>query len=168
MIKNISKIKKRKKKGVSPVIATIFLVALVLVLAGIVFLLFKQFVGEACTKFGNQNVEMVCKDDVNLEASYNNGKLSLENNGNAPIYELKVRKIKESGSSDTVEITKDTKPGEWDEAGLNKGNTAEVTLDGMEDIKEIEIVPVLLSECDDNEVKKACEHPNSITNKKIG
>ena len=69
---------KNKKRGVSPTIATILLIALVIVAAIIVFVWFKSMSKEAVTKFGDKNIELVC-EDVEFEASYIGGILSISN-----------------------------------------------------------------------------------------
>jgi flagellin-like protein len=58
-----------KKKGVSPVIATVLLVSIVIILGVIIFLWARGFVEESAQK-GGRAVDMSC-DDVNFEAGYN-------------------------------------------------------------------------------------------------
>ena len=64
------------RKGVSPVIATVLLVAMVVVLALIVFFWFKGLTKEAVTKFGGTNIEIVC-NDVSFSSEYSNGVLTV-------------------------------------------------------------------------------------------
>ncbi len=78
-----------KKRGISPVIATVLLIAMVVVIGLIVFLWFRGMIEEEGTKFG-KNVKLVC-DDVNFEASYSGGVLSILNIGNTPIYKMKIK-----------------------------------------------------------------------------
>ena len=66
------------KKGVSPIIATILLIALTIIIALIVFQWMKGFTKEAITKFDGTNIELVC-NDVQFEASYSNGNLVISN-----------------------------------------------------------------------------------------
>ena len=105
------------KKGVSPVIATVLLIGLVMVITLIIFLWFKGLTQEAIVKF-DKNVELVC-DEVKFEADYSNGILSISNIGNVPIYGIKV-KISESGNYETKGL-KDLS--EWTNAGINQGRT---------------------------------------------
>src|SRR3989344_4073857 len=77
----------KSKRSVSPVIATILLIALVIIIALIVFQWMKGFTKEAITKFDGTNIELVC-NDVQFEASYSNGNLVISNIGNVPIYDF--------------------------------------------------------------------------------
>lgn len=56
-----------KKKGVSPVIATVLLIGIVIALSLIVFIWMSTFIGETITKFDGENVELVC-DKVEIDA----------------------------------------------------------------------------------------------------
>ena len=78
------------RKALSPVIATILLVSIALVLALIIFLWAKSFVGDAIEKDG-QAVELVC-EDVNFKAEAYGTKLYIENIGNVPLYGVEIRK----------------------------------------------------------------------------
>jgi len=108
------------KRGVSPVIATIILVGIVVALGLVIFAWFRGFVKEEGTKFG-KNVQLVC-EDVRFGASYNDadGVLSIVNNGNVPIYSLKV-KLEGTGSYETKDIT-DLAPA-WPDTGLLQGGS---------------------------------------------
>ena len=61
--------KRGQTKGVSPVVATVLLIVLVVAIALIVFLWFRELTQESITKFGGKNIALVC-DDVVFEASY--------------------------------------------------------------------------------------------------
>ena len=50
-----------KKRGVSPVIAVILLIALVVVIGVIIFFWFKSMTQEAVVKFENENIKVVCE-----------------------------------------------------------------------------------------------------------
>jgi len=105
-----------KKKGVSPVIATVLLIAMVVVIALIIFLWFRGLTKEAITKFDGQNIELVCMD-VSFEASYSSGVLYIANLGNVPIFGMKM-KILSDGSYQTVDLSSG-----WPTSGLNQGAT---------------------------------------------
>lgn len=89
-----------KKKGVSPVIATVLLVAVVVIIATIIFLWAQSFLAEKAQK-GDRAVEISCGevqfdskiivDATNCQNS-NGGKsaLDIDNTGNVPIYGLKI------------------------------------------------------------------------------
>ncbi|MDA3836544.1 MAG: type IV pilin [Nanoarchaeota archaeon] len=105
-----------KKKGVSPVIATILLIAIVIIIALIVFLWFRGIQEEAITKFDGTNVKLVC-DDVAFDASYSNGMIYLSNTGNVPIFKIKATISVAAGSHETITIG-DNDPDNWPKVGL--------------------------------------------------
>ncbi|MBS3065948.1 hypothetical protein J4229_02800 [Candidatus Pacearchaeota archaeon] len=83
------------KRGLSPVIASVLLVALVVVLAAIIYLWARAFIPESIEKFGGI-IEDSCKNAV-FEASYYNGELVIQNNGNVPFYGIRAG-VEKSGS----------------------------------------------------------------------
>lgn len=91
------RINMKGKRGISPVVATVLLLVLVFVLAAIVFLWARGFVGEEVEKFG-ENIEFVCDDvkyDFNLFGSLSAGERDVEarNLGNVPIYSFEIKQI---------------------------------------------------------------------------
>ncbi len=111
-----------KKRGLSPVITTVLLIALTIVIISVIFLWFRGMVEEGVTKFG-KNIQLVC-DDVDFEASYSSssGTLSIVNNGNVPIYRVNIR-LSQAGSYQTKDI-KDLSGGKsWPDTGLAQGGT---------------------------------------------
>lgn len=149
------------KKGVSPVIATILLVALVIVIGAIIFIWFQSLTEEAVTKFDGQNVEIVC-EDVQFDTSYNNGQISIVNRGNVPIYSMNVQLEGSAGQSETQNIT--SMETTWDEeVGLNQGAAATITV--QENYEQATLIPVLMGTTEDGERKtKSCEesHGNTV------
>ncbi|MBU1136532.1 MAG: hypothetical protein KJ559_03415 [Nanoarchaeota archaeon] len=79
-----------KKRGISPVIATVLLIAIVVVLSSIIFLWAKGFIKEAVIKNG-RNVADVC-NDISLDISCVSGQLEVTNTGNIPISNLYIKK----------------------------------------------------------------------------
>ncbi len=82
------------KKGLSPVIASVLLVSLVVILAGIIFLWAQGFISEQIEKF-DKPIEFVCQDvDYQAILIDDSGRDVLEvvNRGNIPIsaFEIKV------------------------------------------------------------------------------
>ena len=147
----------KNKKGVSPIIATVLLIAMVVVLGLIIFLWFRGFTQESVTKF-DTNVELVC-GDVNFEASYikdsvdpNKGKLSVINTGNVPIYRVKVKSFG-LGSYSTRELSLEDK---WPVTGLNQGDafSEDLTLDST--IEEVTVIPVLMGNSKNGQTSFAC------------
>lgn len=80
----------RGKKAISPVVATVLLIVVVLVLATAIFIWALSVRGEEITKFGN-DISLAC-DDVVLSASYSGGELLIRNEGNIPVNSVRVRK----------------------------------------------------------------------------
>lgn len=110
-----------KKKGISPVIATVLLVAMVIVIGLIIFSWAKGFQAEAVTKFGGENIEITC-EKVSFEADYSrsSGTLFLSNLGNVPIFGINA-KIYEAGSHVTESL--DSIANNWPNVGLPQGAT---------------------------------------------
>ena len=129
-----------KRKGVSPVIATVLLISIVVVIAVIIFIWFNQMTQESITKFGGVNVELVC-EDVNFDASYNYGTLNIVNNGNVPIFGIKVKILRE-GSHETKDLNEIS---DWPSSGLNQGGTfSEDISSEIGTAEDIILIPVLL------------------------
>lgn len=129
------------KRGVSPVIATVLLISIVIILAVIVFLwAYKGVIPETILKQG-KNIELVC-NDVNLEVSYSGNSVEITNSGDVPIYKLKIQKTK-SGNTDSQE-----------EKGLDIGESSNYTIG---ENYEVEVFPVLLGESSDTKKTYICK-----------
>ena len=81
-----------KKRALSPVIASVLLILLVLVLAAIIFLWARGFIGEQIEKFGKP-IEQIC-EDVSFEAYRDGSELEVVNKGNVDIRSLDIRMTK--------------------------------------------------------------------------
>ncbi len=101
----------KHKRGVSPVIATVLLISIVVILAAIIFLWARGFLKEGATK-GDRAVEVSCSEvefewDIVQNAGECSGSpgLDIHNIGNVPIYGVVVKEWDEDiGSLDVVEI----------------------------------------------------------------
>ena len=84
-------------------IATVLLIAMIVVIGLIVFVWFRNIIQEEGTKFG-KNVNLVC-GDVEFDTDYDSysGTLSIANNGNVPIFGIKI-KISGDGSHKTKDL----------------------------------------------------------------
>jgi flagellin-like protein len=138
----------KEKRGLSPVIATMLLVAIVVVLGLIIFLWFKGISEEAITKFDGTNVKLVC-EDVQFDASYNNNQVFILNLGNVPIYKMKVMKI--SDGSHTTEVIGNG----WPEFGLMQGGAFQGLVSGSSN--KIVLIPVLLGHSDRGDIPYTCD-----------
>jgi flagellin-like protein len=127
----------KEKRGLSPVIATVLLVGLVVVSGLIIFTWFRGLTQEAITKF-DQNIQIVCKD-ISFDARYSatDGKLAISNVGNIPIFGFKV-KISDSSGFQTTDITEYAN---WPDGGLNQGGATSVDLGSVSG--DITLIPVL-------------------------
>ncbi len=145
----------RNKRGVSPIIATVLLIGIVVAIGVIVFMWFRGISEEAITKFDGTNVKLVC-EDVNFRAEYANGFVTVSNEGNVPIYKIKAR-VAGGGSEDTFFLTED-----WPETGLLEmgvyyGDVSSYTGDKMY------LIPVLAGENENGEKSYyVCDDRNSI------
>jgi len=131
------------KKGISPVIATILLIAMVVIIALIIFLWFRSVVGDYGVKFG-KNIELVC-EDVELYASYSEGTLYVTNDGNVPVFKLNL-KIESGGGYETTELNEipNLDP-PWPTEGLKQGGVYSGNIGlyvGNPD--EVTLMPVLI------------------------
>lgn len=135
------------KKGISPVIATVLLIAMVVVIGLIIFLWFSSITREAITKFDGTNIELVCAD-VDFDASYDSGFLSIKNSGNVPIFGMKMKILKE-GSHEIKDITN------FD--SLNQGGTfsGDISSDVI-GANKIILIPVLIGSSKEGEKTFMC------------
>jgi len=139
-----------KKKGMSPVIATVLLVALGLILAIIIFLWARTFIGESVQKEG-RNIEQSC-EEVRFEAEIIGQKLSIENIGTVPIYGAELRKKKIIG-----EIKK---AGIFQGGIITAGKTGTIPIDSdtaLESGDAVIVVPILLGETEDYKKAFICD-----------
>lgn len=140
--------KEVRKKGVSPVIATVLLISLVIVIALIIFLFMRGIGEEAIVKFGSENIKYAC-EKVEFDASYSDGSLAISNLGEVPIYDMKVRII-QGGEYETESLkTKN----EWPSVGLTQGGVASIPLAVGEETEKIKIFPVLVGKTKKGEKK---------------
>jgi len=144
------------KKGISPVVATVLLIVMVIVIGLIIFLWFRSFVPESGEKFG-RNIGLVCNEVV-FEQSYSpsTGILTISNTGNVPLYSIKL-KISGPRSYTTRDI-KDIDDA-WPALGLRSTllfSSIDIRgeLDGAE---EVMIIPVLAGTSAEGEQTYTCE-----------
>jgi FlaG/FlaF family flagellin (archaellin) len=128
-----------RKKGVSPVIATVLLISIVVIIGLIIFAWFRAMVTEAILKFDDENIELAC-DKVDFGTSYSGGQLQVSNNGNVPIYKLKIGIYKE-GSHEIKDIT--SLATTWPSHGLNQGAGFSEII-SFTDVQKITVIPVLI------------------------
>lgn len=84
-----------KKRGLSPVIATVLLIAIALVLALIIFIWARSFISEKTQKFDKPISEACTQINFVAEVGACTGSgtcFDIQNNGNVPIYGVELRK----------------------------------------------------------------------------
>lgn len=123
------------KKGLSPIIATVLLITLVIAIAGIIFMWMRGFVTEQVTKF-DKPTEQVCEQvdfDAQMISSY---ELEIANRGNVPISSFEIKRTLQSGDSETKEFSFSVNPGE--------SARSEIASSNAEPAVKTTIYPVLL------------------------
>ena len=141
------------KRGLSPVIATVLLIALVITIGLVVFIWIKSMTQEAVTKFDGENIKLVC-NDVAFQASYSGDTdtLFISNSGNVPIFSMKVVDYGD-GSHQTQDL-RDASVG-WPVAGLNQGGTFSSVMSFTGN--EIVLVPVLIGDSNSGKKTYVCD-----------
>lgn len=145
-----------KKRGLSPVVATVLLIGIVIAIALIVFFWFKGITQEAITKFDGTNVKLVC-DQVSFEAAYSGGQIQIKNTGNVPIYKMKA-KISEAGSYTTIVVGENDTA--WPQNGINQADAYSGSLPGVtvSSGDKILLIPVLIGNTESSGKKSyTCE-----------
>ena len=142
------------KRGVSPVIATVLLIAIVVIIAVIIFLWFRSINQETITKFGGTNIELACADAA-FDSDYFDGSLYISNTGNVPIFSFQVKSFWQGGHQ-TSEITELVEEDTWPNIGLNQGGTFFATIDFDEEIERIVLIPILRGSSDAGERNYEC------------
>ena len=146
----------KNKKGVSPTIATILLVALVIVIGIIVFMWFRSISKEAVVKF-DKNIELVC-GEVEFEASYTGGKLYISNLGDIPIYQFNIKQYKESGyETQSIDEISD-----WPSKGLAQWGALSPEISFDDDVTKIVLIPILAGSSESGQKTATCEEKDGF------
>lgn len=137
---------KMKKRGISPVVATVLLISIAVVLAAIIFLWARSFIQEGGEKFG-EPVSAAC-EDVNIRVGSSAGQITIQNNGNVPLWGIDINKI----SFGSVESY-----GE-DLTAIGVGESATIDLpSGIDSGDEISVVPILLGDLEGSNQAFTCD-----------
>ncbi len=132
----------KDKKGVSPVIATILLIAIVIILALIIFLWARGFIKESVQKQGKP-ADQACSE-IDLELSYIGEELQITNRGNVHVYKLEIQK-KSGGSVEKQSFNKSVR--------IGQSVSEEV---GSYD--EIEVLPLILGQGENSKKIYTCKN----------
>ena len=125
-----------KKKGVSPIIATVLLIFIVIVIALIIFFWLRGFIKEPVTKF-DKNIQLSC-NDVQFDSAYSGGTLQISNTGNVPIFQVRVKIIKSDKSYNKESLL------DWPNLGLLQGDSFNEVLNLQSNVNKIVVIPVLI------------------------
>lgn len=148
-----------KKRGLSPVVASVLLVAIVIVIGLIVFLWFRGISEEAITKFDGTNVKLVC-EEADFDANFAGGIIYVSNTGNVPIYKMKAKVFsKTTGSQSTEYLGAD---GSWPELGINQGGTYSGAFSTPVSGDSILLVPVLIGKSEKGDKSHTCEDRHGL------
>lgn len=138
------------KRGLSPVIASILLIAIVVVLAVLIFMWARGFVTEKVMKF-NEPIENLC-DKVKMKAEAYGGNVLISNEGSVPIYGLEITKkgIGSSASSGPIPFDSTVVAGQTGKLDLpaSFGSGSSIT-----------VMPVLLGESGNLKKSYTCSAP---------
>ncbi len=150
-----------KNRGLSPVIATVLLVSIVVVLALVVFLYFRGTVDQAVVKIG-KNINIVCQEDIKFSASYSGTPKTLQiiNNGDVAIYDFKVRIIT-GGDYNSVSLKEIS---DFNSEGLNQGGTwnSQTSISNFDGADELLLIPVLIGTTSDGQVIYECDSSTGV------
>lgn len=144
-----------KNKAISPVIATVLLIAIVVVIGLIIFMWFRGLSEETITKFGKKNIKLVC-NDVKFDAAYSGTTLSISNTGTVPIIDFQIKKSVAGGYS-SIYLSEIDSAG-WGELGLNPGGVFSGDISGeINGVEELLLIPVLRGSSKKGEKNYVCE-----------
>ena len=136
----------RKKRGISPIIATVLLIGVALALAIIIFVWARTFLVERGAKMG-EPIESSC-EKVNFAVEVYAGEIHIENRGNVPLYGIEVSQV---GLGFIREV-------ETFDQSISSGDTVSVDLPtGLSDGAEILIIPIVLGEVGEEKKAFTCD-----------
>ena len=130
--------KRMNRRGLSPVIASVLLIALVLVLAAIIFMWARGFISEQIEKFGTPIEDLCGSVDFDVEI-IEGGVLGIgydfeiANRGNVPIFKFDIKEIK-GGESEIQQFP----------IPLDEGESVRRPVSLDSDTEKIVIYPVLI------------------------
>lgn len=144
-----------KKRGLSPVVATVLLVSLALVLAVIIFLWARAFIPDAIEKEG-RNIASSCEEvQFLVDALSFEKEVHIENTGYIPLWGVEIREKGFLGG----EIKKVEEFGR----SVKSGQTETIdNVEGLEAGSTIIVVPVLLGETSGGRQAYVCDEDYGV------
>ncbi len=165
-----------KKRGVSPVIATVLLIVIVVVLAAIIFLWARGFLSESAVK-GDRAVSISCADaqfkaNVVLHASEcsnfvsGDAAIDIDNIGNVPIYGVQVFAYdQDTGSIQPLIVANQS----FAVGTITQGKSASLCLGlNVQSQDAFRIVPKILAEKGGQRVAYTCPEQDGIAIAYVG
>ncbi|MEK6792324.1 MAG: archaellin/type IV pilin N-terminal domain-containing protein [Nanoarchaeota archaeon] len=156
------------RRGVSPVVATVLLIVIVVVLAGIIFLWAKGFLSESAVK-GDRVVETSCADvkfeaqiveNAGVQCTNNEAAIDINNIGSIPIYGVQVLRYDSStGSIDTKVIDQPFNGGTIT-VGKSTSTCLGISVGAQDSFR---VVPKLLAEKGEKKIAYTCPEKDGIT-----
>lgn len=140
--------KKEDKRAISPVIASVLLVAMAIILALIVFLWAQSFIQETITKNG-EVVENWC-GQVSFDADLALGELTVVNRGQISLYGVAVRKTGAGEETTCYPLESATVP--TIRAGESKGGIS-LSSCNLDSGDSVTVIPVILGETENGQRK---------------
>lgn len=118
----------RDKRGVSPVIATILLIAIVVVLGFIIFLWARSVINEDVQKFG-EPVQRSCDSILISASSLGNSLVITNNDDRIPLYNVQLHISESNGDTSVEEYTTplNLAPGRSSTINVNGANVIRIS-----------------------------------------
>ncbi|HRZ85615.1 MAG TPA: hypothetical protein P5277_02435 [Candidatus Paceibacterota bacterium] len=147
---------KKNKRGISPIVATVILIAIVVVIGIVILLWATNIFGEKAQKFG-EDIDQSCKN-IQLTVTYDSGNLEISNDDvTIPLYQLQLNVETDGGNEPfTLELDGGIAPGSSmaiDDV-LNKAGASGGTLTSVS--------PILIGEADGNPRAVPCSRKISV------
>lgn len=149
---------KENKKGLSPVVATMLLIALALLLAVIIFFWAKNFIGEKVQKFDNA-IELACDKvvfDAEIIADAAGAEIRIANKGTVALYGIEIQRI-DTGSIENIGFIQMPVAEGATEVKKDVTETADGTEVIFEAEENLKIAPVLLGTQGDLKKHYSCD-----------
>lgn len=133
-----------RRKAVSPVIATVLLIAIVVVIALIILIWALSFIKEACLKNG-KSCDQNC-DEISIQITLDSGVLTVINNGNIPIYSINIEKTSQG----------QTELDPRENIGIAQGTAK--SFDIGEGYEKVEVTPIIMGEVKNTQAPQVCKN----------
>jgi flagellin-like protein len=157
-----------ERRGVSPVIATVLLIAIVVILATIVFIWGRSFLSESAVK-GDRAASVSCgKVQMESEVIANptlcgtSLQLQINNKGNVPIYGARV--VEEITGEDSKNTVFDGPFSNLNSGTISVGRSAQICLTGTADsASTYKVIPKLLAKQGEQTIAFTCPEENAFS-----